>query len=96
MAEDVRHDSKTNPSTCRKIKYSNRNDTLGSCPTSDHRWSAPQARLLAPPWPLHAAELLGLNDNLIAATGLATPIGPPASVLYSPGVRGRMGLPPAS
>ena len=24
----------------RFLKYSNRNDTLGSCPTSDHRWSA--------------------------------------------------------
>ena len=26
----------------------NRSDTPGSCPTSDHRWSATQARLLAP------------------------------------------------
>jgi hypothetical protein len=26
-----------------KIKYSNRSDTMGSCPTSDHRWSATQA-----------------------------------------------------
>ena len=39
MAADVRHDSRTNPSTCRNIKYSNRNDTPGSCPTSNHRWS---------------------------------------------------------
>ena len=31
-----------------KIKYSNRSDTSGSCTTSDHRWSATQARLLAP------------------------------------------------
>ncbi len=29
LAEDVRHDSRTNPSTCQKIKYSNRNDTPG-------------------------------------------------------------------
>jgi len=48
LAEDVRHDSRTNPSTCQKIKYSNRSDTPGSCPTDDHRWSATQARLLAP------------------------------------------------
>ena len=26
----------------------NRNDTPGSCPTSDHRWSATQTRVLAP------------------------------------------------
>ena len=45
---DVRHISMTSPSTCRKIKYSSRSDTPGSCPTSDHRWSATQARLLAP------------------------------------------------
>ena len=32
----------------RFLKYSNRNDTSGSCPPADHRWSAPQARLLAP------------------------------------------------
>ena len=30
------------------IKYSSRSDTPGSWPTSDHRWSATQARLLAP------------------------------------------------
>ena len=48
MAEDVRPISRTSPSTCRKIKYSNRSDTSGSCPTGDHRWSATQARLLAP------------------------------------------------
>jgi hypothetical protein len=48
LAEDVRHDSRTNPSTCQKTKYSKRKDTPGSCPTGDHRWSATQARLLAP------------------------------------------------
>ena len=48
MVADVRPISRTSPSTCQKIKYSNRSDTLGSCPTSDHRWSATQARLLAP------------------------------------------------
>src|SRR3954449_1744626 len=40
--------SRSSPSTCRKIKYSSRSDTPGSCPTSDHRSSATQARLLAP------------------------------------------------
>ena len=38
-----------------------------------------------PSWPLHRAELLELDDTLIAAAGL--PVGgPPASVLWSPGV----------
>ena len=48
LVEDVRPISRTNPSTCRKIKYSKRSDTPGSCPTSDHRWSATQSRVLAP------------------------------------------------
>jgi hypothetical protein len=39
-----------------------------------------------PAWPLHRAELLSLDDSLIAATGLPAPAGPPASVLHSPGV----------
>jgi uncharacterized protein YqjF (DUF2071 family) len=51
------------------------------------------ARLTHERWPLHAAELVGLEDELIAATGLPAPAGPPQSVLYSPGVRGRLGLP---
>jgi uncharacterized protein len=54
------------------------------------------AQLVHDAWPLHAAELLDLDDDLVAATGLATPTEPPTSVLYSPGVRGRMGLPPSS
>jgi uncharacterized protein YqjF (DUF2071 family) len=53
------------------------------------------AQLLHNPWPLHAAELLGLDDDLIASTGLATPTEPPATVLYSPGVRGRIGIAPS-
>ena len=48
LVKDVRPSSRTSPSTCRKIKYSSRNDTPGSCPTNDHRWSASQTRLLAP------------------------------------------------
>jgi uncharacterized protein len=51
------------------------------------------ARLAHDRWPLHAAELEDLNDELIAATGLPAPTTPPLSVLYSPGVRGRLGLP---
>jgi hypothetical protein len=42
LVEDVRTISRTSPSTCQKIKYSNRNDTLGSCPPPDYRWSATQ------------------------------------------------------
>jgi uncharacterized protein len=50
-------------------------------------------RLVHDRWPLHAAELEDLHDELIAATGLPAPNPPPLSVLYSPGVRGRLGLP---
>ena len=42
-------------------------------------------------WPLHRAELVRLDDGLVAATGLPAPDGPPASVLWSPGVRVRFG-----
>ncbi|GIF26217.1 uncharacterized protein YqjF (DUF2071 family) [Actinoplanes tereljensis] len=44
-------------------------------------------------WPLRRATLLDLDDELIAATGLPTPQGPPASVLYSPGVKVNFGQP---
>ncbi|MDT0422794.1 YqjF family protein [Streptomyces evansiae] len=44
-----------------------------------------------PRWPLHRAELLGLDDALIPAAGLPAPGGPPLSVLWSPGVRVRFG-----
>ncbi|MGH6657215.1 MAG: YqjF family protein [Actinocrinis sp.] len=46
-----------------------------------------------PRWPLFRAELLELNENLIAATGLPDPARPPDSVLYSPGVPVRFGPP---
>ncbi|MFI1996677.1 YqjF family protein [Actinoplanes sp. NPDC020271] len=39
-----------------------------------------------PRWPLHRAELLDLDDSLLAAAGLPGIDTPPASVLYSPGV----------
>ncbi|PSK66401.1 hypothetical protein B0E53_01650 [Micromonospora sp. MH33] len=39
-----------------------------------------------PQWPLHRAELLHLDDGLVAAAGLPPPAGPPVSVLYSPGI----------
>jgi uncharacterized protein len=51
------------------------------------------ARFDHPRWPLHAAELVHLHDELLAATGLPAPAGAPASVRYSPGTRGRFGLP---
>ena len=47
-----------------------------------------------PAWPLHAAELLELTDDLVAAAGLPAPAGPP-HVLWSPGVRVRIGRPTA-
>ncbi|MER5334608.1 DUF2071 domain-containing protein [Micromonospora sp. NPDC002717] len=46
-----------------------------------------------PRWPLHRAELLHLDDELVTAAGLPAPTGPPASALYSPGVPVRFGPP---
>ena len=43
-----------------------------------------------PAWPLHDAELTGLDDGLVAAAGLSVE-GPPTSVLYAPSVPVRFG-----
>ncbi|MDH4363115.1 MAG: DUF2071 domain-containing protein [Acidimicrobiia bacterium] len=44
------------------------------------------------PWPLHHAEVLHLDERLVAATGLPAPDGPPHA-LWSPGVDVTVGLP---
>jgi uncharacterized protein YqjF (DUF2071 family) len=44
-----------------------------------------------PAWPLHAAELVGCKEDLLAAAGLPGLPGPPDSVLFSPGVDVRFG-----
>lgn len=44
-------------------------------------------------WPLHAAELLAFDDDLVAAAGLPQINRPPVSVLFSPGVRAHFGTP---
>lgn len=46
-----------------------------------------------PRWSLYRADLLDLQENLVAAAGLPEPAGPPHSVLYSPGVPVRFGPP---
>ncbi|MEV7172414.1 DUF2071 domain-containing protein [Streptomyces sp. NPDC093224] len=46
-----------------------------------------------PRWALHRAELLGCDEDLIAAAGLPAPVGAPVSVLYSPGVPVRFDRP---
>jgi len=46
-----------------------------------------------PPWPLYRATLVCLEEDLLAAAGLPPPAGEPVSVLYSPGVPVRMGVP---
>ncbi|GAA3662892.1 DUF2071 domain-containing protein [Lentzea roselyniae] len=46
-----------------------------------------------PEWPLRDAELVELDDGLVAAAGLGNPAGPPVSVLHSPGVPVRFGVP---
>lgn len=46
------------------------------------------------PWPLQRAELVSLDDELLAAAGIPNvATRPPDSVLYSDGVRTRFGLP---
>lgn len=44
------------------------------------------------PWPLHHAEIIDLDDELLPASGV-TPCGEPIRALYSPGVRTRFGRP---
>src|SRR4051794_40007802 len=65
LAPDLRPSSTTSPSTCRKIKYSNRNDTLGSCPTSHHRWSTRQPRVLAPHRVRAVTEASGVSATTV-------------------------------
>ena len=50
------------------------------------------ARAEHPPWPLHRAEALTVDDSLISAAGLPEPRGEPL-VHYSPGVDVRIGRP---
>ncbi|WP_224766072.1 YqjF family protein [Nocardioides campestrisoli] len=46
------------------------------------------------PWPVHDAEVLSLDDNLLASVGLpGLATFPPDHVAFSPGVRTRFGLP---
>jgi uncharacterized protein YqjF (DUF2071 family) len=45
------------------------------------------------PWPLFRAELLDLDQTLVAAAGFPEISEPPVSVLYSPGVAVRFGRP---
>jgi uncharacterized protein len=44
-----------------------------------------------PPWPLHPARVLGLDQDLLAAAGLPAPAGDPLAHA-SPGVRVRIGM----
>ncbi|WP_406317990.1 DUF2071 domain-containing protein [Streptosporangium sp. NBC_01639] len=49
-----------------------------------------------PRWPLHRADLIECDEDLVAAAGLPAPAGQPVSVLYSPGVPVRFGRPALS
>lgn len=44
------------------------------------------------PWPLCAAEIIGLHDDLVAAAGV-TPAGPMLRALFTTGVQARFGRP---
>ncbi|WP_369386822.1 YqjF family protein [Streptomyces sp. CG1] len=46
-----------------------------------------------PRWPLHRAQLITCEENLLTAAGLSAPSTAPVSVLYSPGVPVRLGRP---
>ncbi|MGW0948418.1 YqjF family protein [Streptomyces sp. NPDC002623] len=46
-----------------------------------------------PRWPLHRAELMECEEDLVTAAGLPAPVGEPVSVLYSPGVPARFDRP---
>lgn len=46
-----------------------------------------------PRWPLHRAELVECEEDLVTAAGLPEPVGEPVSVLYSPGVPARFDRP---
>ncbi len=43
-------------------------------------------------WPLHAAEIVELDDELVAAAGVVV-AGPRLRVVFSPGVHTRFGRP---
>jgi uncharacterized protein YqjF (DUF2071 family) len=49
-----------------------------------------------PPWQLHTAQAVEVEEDLVAATGLPGPDRPPDSVLYSPGVPAQFGPPRAT
>ncbi len=59
-------------------------------------WSRPRGLVYAPVehprWPLHRARLVSLQEDLVAAAGLARPDDQP-HVAWSPGVDVRIGLP---
>lgn len=59
---------------------------------STRRGALRHAAVDHPPWPLHAAEVLHLDDRLVVAAGLPTPTGPPQA-LWAPGVDVRVGRP---
>ncbi|WP_367320228.1 YqjF family protein [Streptomyces sp. HUAS ZL42] len=46
-----------------------------------------------PRWPLHRADLVECEEDLVTAAGLPQPTGAPVSVLYSPGVPARFDRP---
>jgi hypothetical protein len=45
------------------------------------------------PWPLHEAEVLEFDDNLMAAAAIQTDRGAMCRALWSPGVHARFGRP---
>jgi uncharacterized protein YqjF (DUF2071 family) len=44
-----------------------------------------------PRWPLHRAQLLSCDEDLVASAGIPAPTADPVSILYSPGVPVRLG-----
>jgi uncharacterized protein YqjF (DUF2071 family) len=60
--------------------------------TTGRRGGRRYAAVDHPPWPLHRAEVVHLDEGLVAATGLPAPQGSPRA-LWSPGVDVRVGPP---
>jgi uncharacterized protein YqjF (DUF2071 family) len=72
--------------------------TIEECPSWQafrllrHRCRGPCSPISTGPFPLHAVEVVDLDDDLVAAGGVQ-PTGARLRALFSPGVRARFGRP---
>ncbi len=91
---------RTGPSSRIRIRIGRRTEAGGLDDFLSARWGLASrwygrtvyAPVAHEPWRLHEAELLDLDDDLLASHGLPLPASPPR-VLWSPGVNVRIGRP---